>query len=136
MNNRIPKIYMQEITSMSMTHPSQVFQPTSSFNQSNLMYRVNTINTTSHNSSPIIQPNRQILVENPQYVLSTATQDPGLPSQHVCTSRDDINLMPNDTKPYKTNLLVCMDSNQKYINRRLFWKLNGTRWKPCPLSSM
>ena len=34
--------------------------------------------------------------------------------------------------PHRTKLLVCMDSNQKFIDRRRFWTVKGTTWKFCP----
>ena len=29
-----------------------------------------------------------------------------------------------------TKLIICIDSNRKYLDHRLFWKPDGTKWIP------
>ena len=37
----------------------------------------------------------------------------------------------NGRNPDQTKLLICIDSNRKFIDHRKFWNLEGTTWKAC-----
>ena len=56
---------------------------------------------------------------------TTEEQPDGIHQKHIP-------LQVEKKAPYRTKLLVCMDSNQQYIDRRKFWTLKATTWKFCP----
>lgn len=38
---------------------------------------------------------------------------------------------PQVTEDHDTTLLICMDSNMKFVDHKRFWKEKGTAWKRC-----
>ena len=54
------------------------------------------------------------------------------PSQTDKSVNDIGTSIPSSDKvPYRTKLLICIDSNRKFLNTKMFWKLAGTTWKFC-----
>ena len=71
------------------------------------------------------QPDRQL---NKTTVTSHQHNNQILGNGRVWDSQVKANPSPSDNN---TNLIICMDSNQKYTEHRRFWTLNGTVWKKC-----
>lgn len=63
--------------------------------------------------------------------VSNVNQGNGFGSENLTNDRSPQSHERPNT--YKTKLLICMDSNRKYINARKLWTVRGTTWKWCPL---
>lgn len=47
------------------------------------------------------------------------------------TSSSKLKLPFTSSSVDDTKLLICMDSNRRYLNTKMFWKPQGTTWKSC-----
>ena len=53
-------------------------------------------------------------------------------NENSAATGSNIDNNENATNRYTTKLLICMDSNRKFLEPRKLWSLQGTTWKFCP----
>ncbi len=73
-----------------------------------------------HPPRPYLQANQHQLFSSSSITNNT--------SQYSNNADNSVSNQPIDNK---TELLIVIDSNEKHINRRLFWSLEKTKWSRC-----
>lgn len=74
----------------------------------------------------ISQVNLSLGTERENIINNASSNFNGVPDARSVRTRKTTNIIDNDTK-----LLLCMDSNRRYIDKRRLWTVRNSRWLEC-----